>query len=107
MTLRSSADDRRQREATNQALFRDINNKLRDLHPLRSEDVVGFLCECGAGGCMTTISIPLAKYAEIRSHPRRFITLPGHHHPEVERVVEDHGGWTVVEAFSDVADALT
>ena len=105
--MRASPNDRRQREAANQALFREINNKLRELHPPESEHVGNFLCECGAGGCMTTISMPLTAYAEIRSHPLRFITLAGHHHPAVERVVEDHGGWTVVELYGEAAGQLT
>ncbi len=103
----ASPSDRRLREAVNQALFRHINNQLRDLHPAESEHVAEFLCECGAGGCMTTIPIRLARYAEIRTNPLLSITLAGHHNPAVERVVEDHGSWTVVEAFGDPDDELT
>jgi hypothetical protein len=102
-----ASSGRREREAANQALFREINNQLRDLHPAESIEVAEFLCECGAGGCMTTIAVPLAKYAEIRANPLLFITIAGHHDPALERVVEDHDSWTVVEAFGKAADQLT
>ena len=33
----------------------------------------------------------------MREHPRRFLVAPGHEHPELERVVERHTGYLIVE----------
>jgi hypothetical protein len=36
-------------------------------------------------------------YEQIRQHPARFAVRPGHELLEVERVVEEHDGYLVVE----------
>jgi hypothetical protein len=42
----------------------------------------------------------------IRSHPRRFLILPGHEVPEIETVVETEQDYVVVEKLDDEAGAL-
>ena len=39
---------------------------------------VGFRCECARLGCNQLIELTVREYEEVRSHPRRFVVVPGH-----------------------------
>jgi len=39
---------------------------------------IPFLCECSNRRCFTRLELPLADYEELRSHPQRYLTAPGH-----------------------------
>jgi len=43
------------------------------------------------------------EYERVRRVPTHFLVLPGESHvfPDIERVVEDHDGYVVVEKFGD------
>jgi hypothetical protein len=43
------------------------------------------------------MELPLGEYEELRSYPGRFAVLPGHVVEGVERVVDTHGDYVVVE----------
>jgi hypothetical protein len=43
------------------------------------------------------LDLTIGEYAIVRSHPRRFVVLPGHEEPDVESTVEIHPGYVVVE----------
>jgi hypothetical protein len=63
--------DRAERAARNQALFREVNERLEELARTFA-DVAGtavFTCECFDLSCVEQIDIPLAEYEAIRSHP--------------------------------------
>ena len=42
-------------------------------------------------------------YEAVRASPRRFLVLEGHETPEVERVVERHPAYVVVEKLDEAA----
>lgn len=37
-----------------------------------------FLCECSDMHCVARLELTLEAYAELRSHPLRYLTVPGH-----------------------------
>jgi hypothetical protein len=37
-----------------------------------------FLCECGDRRCFARLELTLEAYEELRSHPQRYLTAPGH-----------------------------
>ena len=39
---------------------------------------IPFLCECRDSHCFARISLTLEDYEQVRSDPRRFLTIPGH-----------------------------
>jgi hypothetical protein len=94
-------DLRQLRAAKNQALFRSVNARLLDLNQTfeRLTDRSVFVCECADLECADGIDMTLQDYERVRANPRRFIVAPSAEHvvPEVERVVERHDNYFVVE----------
>ena len=66
---------------------------------------VQFVCECGQLGCTEVIELTITEYEQVRRSGRRFVVVPGHVNPEVERVVVEAGDHVVVEKFGEAADA--
>jgi hypothetical protein len=95
MVVRVSRDDRL---ARNEALFRQVNERLKDVSELLGTADSGpeFVCECADEGCTERIRLSLAEYERLRANPRRFVVLAGHERAELERVVDDRGRYRVV-----------
>jgi hypothetical protein len=92
-------DERGKRLGRNEALFREVNERLRELgegFSLVSEEAE-FVCECGSSLCGEHVRMPLARYEEIRSDPKRFFVVKGHEELEYERIVSDNGDFLIVE----------
>ena len=81
-----------------QILFREINERI---HELNSDRAVNgeFLCECVRRDCVATISPSPEEYEAVRRIPTRFVVLPGHEAPQIERIVETTERYTIVEKF--------
>jgi hypothetical protein len=102
-------DPRKARIARNEAAFRSLNEQLvagPHQMPRVDEDLAGFVCECGDGGCAAVVRVSLAKYREVRSNARRFLLVPGHEVPDAEDVVEQGDGYAVVEKHPDVGEIV-
>ena len=91
-------DPRQERIGRNEALFREVNERLKGLNEAFDPfvDNAEFLCECGDPQCMERISLSLADYERIRQDPTAFVLRPGHHAPDVEAVMEEGAGWVAV-----------
>jgi hypothetical protein len=91
-----------------QALFREVNERIEELAV--SFDLgagLTILCECGSSRCDERIVLGEHEYEVLRRMPTHFAVRPGHETPEVERVVERHDGFVVVEKFGGSAqDAI-
>jgi hypothetical protein len=62
-----------------EAVFRNANDRIADLareHGWRFP--VPFLCECSEQRCFARIELTLEEYEQVRAHPQRYLTLPGH-----------------------------
>lgn len=92
-------DERKRRIGLNEAAFRRANERVRDVAEGFSivAERTNFLCECGLGTCADPVSLTLAEYEHVRSDPTWFVIVPGHEIADVERVIEDHGGYAIVE----------
>src|SRR3954470_16291988 len=90
--------------AQNQALIRQVNERI--------EEVAGdawlpeFLCECADSECIETLELSIGEYEAIRSSSLRFPIKPGHDFPDIERVVEEHDRYVVVEKFGEAAEVV-
>ena len=90
---------REDRIARNEALFRSVNERVRELATVRGSNEpqsVAFVCECGSAGCTATVELTIAEYEHVRADPTHFVVVSGHESPEVERVVERHERYDVV-----------
>jgi hypothetical protein len=87
-----------------QALFREVNERIEELAgTFDLEDELNILCECGSGQCVERIAVHEDEYEKLRRIPTHFAVRPGHESPDVERVVERHDGFVVVEKFGESA----
>jgi len=89
---------KQQRAAAHEATIRDVNEGIeRGQWPGDEDTPVGFRCECARVGCNRLVELSVRQYEQIRSHPRRFVVLPGHELPGVETVVATRPGYVIVE----------
>jgi hypothetical protein len=86
-----------ERLARNQVLFREVNERLVEVAAAWGDGPIEFLCECSRLDCKVTIPLELEVYESIRSSSNLFVIAPGHETPQVERIVEENGGYTLVE----------
>jgi hypothetical protein len=99
-----------ERIARNEALFREFNERVETMaetFDLRSEGDslrIGFVCECGNLDCLERLDLTRAAYEEVRSHPRRFVVVPGHEDMSIARLVAEGEGYLVVEKLEEAAD---
>jgi hypothetical protein len=100
--------DRDTRGAKNQALFRAVNERVKELN--HSFTIVGddWVCECANETCTERIRLSPTEYEALRAHGSRFAVAPAdaHFYPEIERVVTQTDRYWVVEKVQ-VAKAVT
>lgn len=87
-------DGQKEQIAKNEALFRDINERVKEIDAKRGAALAEeseFLCECGHPDCIERISLTVAEYEAVRSVPTHFALVPGHEQTAVERVVGGDG----------------
>lgn len=93
----------------NEMLFRQVNERLRELGESFSvvAERADFVCECADERCAQQIQLTLRDYERVRSDSRWFVIVRGHERPEVESVVWDVGeGLYVVQKREDLADEV-
>ena len=90
---------REERVAHNESIFRDANEKLRQVFEREHADEprLPFLCECANTRCTEVAMLSFEEYAEVREHPARFLTLHGHEEPDTETVVDEEGRYQIVQ----------
>ena len=97
-----SLDERFARQAHNEALFREVNDRIAQLgeraQAWSPDRTVEFLCECGEeGGCGKRVRVPIDVYERVREQDDRFVVVPGHETLEIERAVEWTDDYVVVD----------
>jgi hypothetical protein len=83
----------------NERLFREVNERIREVGERFSDELTrfDFFCECADFTCTQRLTLALREYESVRAHPARFAVLPGHELPELERIVERNERYVVVE----------
>src|SRR4051794_3775466 len=101
-------DSREKRLAQNEALYREVNERIQTL--AKQHDQAGaaapdydYFCEGANADCNLQIRVPTAAYEWVRSDPHRFLIAPGHDTPEVEDVVRVENGFAVVAKQGEAA----
>lgn len=96
MTSDERSEQRKERLARNEALFREVNERVEEISERAGLDTIDFICECGDVDCTMPISLTTPEYERIRADPVLFAVVPGHAIPEVEDVVTESDRFQVV-----------
>ena len=104
-------DYRERRLALNEAVARDVNERVEeagaDWHA--DDERIELICECSRNECAERIHVTRNEYREVRQSPVRFMVVDAHVAPEIETRVGSAGDATVVEKTGpgrDVASSL-
>ena len=101
-------DDRERRLAENEALFREVNERVEAIARLHGEDehVYEFYCECSNVDCTLHVPATISLYEAVRAHPNRFLITPSHDLPDIERVIERGEACWVIEKQGEAGDLV-
>jgi hypothetical protein len=84
-----------QRLARNQVIFREVNERLRELADGAPDGKADYVCECSDVQC--------AQKIELKS----FFIVPGHERLEMERVVDELKSYMIVEKIVPLDETAT
>ena len=89
-----------ERVAKNDATFRRANDRIRaaaEEHDI--SEGIPFVCECANPECRELLRMRLDEYHEVRSDPRTFLNVPGHHVFALghARVIAERDGYVIAE----------
>lgn len=92
------------RAAKNEALFREVNERILELTDTFDAEGLEVLCECSNAECGETLQITITEYPLIRAQGNRFAILAGHEDPTIEIVVDRNERFLVVEKTGESGD---
>src|SRR5437868_11656481 len=95
-----------QRAARNEALFREVNENIARLEERYGTTESGpiYVCECANARCTEQLAIDPVTYRRVREQPRLFFVRPGHEDEQLERVVERHREYLIVEKTGEAGE---
>jgi hypothetical protein len=102
-------DARNERAARNEAMFRTVNRELEQATREAGAgpaDELEILCECGDEGCSALLTLTINEYDEIHRQADRFVLVPGHENPEIERVVARKELYFVVDKVGEAEEIV-
>lgn len=97
--------ERQERQARNEALVREVNERINKLDRGAARtgvadagETFGFHCECGRdGGCAERVWMTLAEYDYVREQDDRFALAVGHETDGLEQVVHATDRFVIVD----------
>ncbi|MBA2333235.1 MAG: hypothetical protein H0V94_10655 [Actinobacteria bacterium] len=98
-------DAREQRMAENEALFREVNERVQDA-VTHGDATYDYFCECANVDCTFRVTLVPADYEAVRADSKQFVVLPGHYTPEVEQLVADHGTYWLVRKDGEAGEMV-
>jgi hypothetical protein len=95
-------EERERRIGMNEALFREVNERLRELAEgfPSTPGKLDLICECGNVTCASRIEMDRGEYEQVRSDSTTFAIFKGHEIPDVEEIVERRKAYDVVRKIS-------
>jgi hypothetical protein len=102
-------EERERRIGINEALFREVNERLRDVNEAFGSltNRAELVCECGRADCTKRITMTVEEYEQVRAVPEQFAVAPGHEDPtDVEWVTDSRDGWDLVRKRPGAPTAL-
>lgn len=100
-----------ERRAQNEALFRDLNERVKEIDERLEPNGMGappaeleFLCECADLECAKRFAMSRDEYEAVRQHPSYFVVIPEHVDEAIEQVIEVRAGYVIVSKDGDAAE---
>jgi hypothetical protein len=90
-----------ERRALNEALFRDVNERIAESAERFDADKTEFVCECADPSCTERVPATLAEYERVREKPTTFLLAPGHDQPDIEQIVSRRPRFQVVDKVQE------
>lgn len=93
--------NREERIGMNEAVFRDVNERIEDVASAfnMTTEPLDLICECGDAACVDRISLTRDEYEQVRADAQLFAVASGHVADDVEEVVETHSRYDVVRKY--------
>ena len=101
-------EERERRIGMNEALFREVNERLQELAEgfARTPEKLDLICECGNASCASRIEMDREEYEQVRSDSTTFAIAKGHAIPDVEEIVERRKAYDVVRKTGGEAEKV-
>jgi hypothetical protein len=96
---------REERNARNESLFREVNERIKGATFSVPAETLSLLCECGDVDCTQEVELPVSTYEDVRGEGEWFLVVSGHENPTIERVIKRVGNVVVVEKAGEGGDA--
>lgn len=93
--------DVERRVGINEGIFREVNERIAELGEQFELAESEFVCECADPTCSERVRLSTAAYEAVRADPVRFFVVPGHERIGIDRVVEAHDHYLVVEKVGE------
>ena len=92
-------DERTKKVARNQAMYRQVNERIEELNEAFDEMSGEFVvvCECADPMCAEQIALSRDAYERTRANSAQFILRPGHQAADIEDLVATEGHYVIVE----------
>ena len=85
-----------EQEVGNETRSREINEWIAQAN----DELVGsgepYVCECSDESCKETISLTHGEYEGVRAYGTHFAIAPDHESPELDLMVSEHTGFSIV-----------
>jgi hypothetical protein len=95
-------DQREKRMAQNEALFREVSERIKATADGLGSDVdFEYFCECANPDCTFQVSLTAAEYENVRTDPTQFFVLPRHFTPEIETLASENKDYWIVRKTGD------
>jgi hypothetical protein len=97
-----------ERKARNQALFRQVNERIAELASAADYRDVRqlYICECSRIGCAESLQLLPAEYELVRDDPTTFVLIAGHEDDDHEEVLVRTPAYVIVRNKTGVAEAV-
>jgi hypothetical protein len=102
-------EEAERRKATNETLFRAVNEQIERLQKpfaLTDTEPLHIVCECDSLTCAQRITVPVEAYELTRADPTQFFVCPGHEDKEVEDVIDTGGDYLIVRKHPGVPERI-
>ena len=102
-------NDTQRRKAANEAVFREVNERVEGLQrafAATENQPLHIVCECDRLDCAERLDVPVAVYERARADSACFLVTPGHDDSTVEDVVEAGSSYVIVRKRPGEPEAI-